>query len=229
MSRIRTTFALFRRTRTIAVSLARHGLGFLVVELGLARYIPFRRLDAEHEPTSRGEHLRRAIEEIGATFVKIGQILSTRPDLLPADVAAQLAKLQDAGPPEPWERIRPLLEKELGMPVEQAFARFEPVPFAAASIGQVHRAVLPGGAAVAVKVQRPDVGGRSPSTWRCCGAWPPAPRAIRRSPPTSRAGWSTSSRAPCATSSTTAASGAISSATGAISSPSAGCGCRGCT
>lgn len=98
-----------------------------------------------------------ALEELGATFIKLGQVLSTRPDLLPTEYQAELAKLQDAAPPVDWAAVRPLLEEELGRPVEEVFAHFDPVPLAAASIGQAHGATLPDGTEVVVKVRRPGV------------------------------------------------------------------------
>ncbi len=98
-----------------------------------------------------------ALEELGATFVKLGQILSTRADLLPPDYQAELAKLQDAAPPVPWEVIAETLGMELGQPIAACFATFDPTPLAAASIGQAHAATLPNGAEVVVKVRRPGV------------------------------------------------------------------------
>jgi ubiquinone biosynthesis protein len=86
--------------------------------------------------------LRRALEEGGVTFTKLGQLLSTRSDLLPAEFIAELSRLQDRAEPAPWEQVRQLIATSIGMPVEQAFAVLEPEPAAAASIAQVHRARL---------------------------------------------------------------------------------------
>ncbi len=141
--------------------MARHGFGFLVVRLGLTHLVPFHHGWFGHarraEPYSRAEHLRLAVEELGTTFIKLGQVLSTRPDLVPADYVAELAKLQDAVPPIPHDAIAQVIAGELGKPPADLFREFDPVPLASASIGQVHRAVLPGGAEVVVKVQRPGV------------------------------------------------------------------------
>jgi len=99
-------------------------------------------------------HFRLALEELGPTFVKFGQILSTRPDLLPPAYIAELSKLQDTVPPEPWEAIRALLTQELGREPEEVFATIDPQPMAAASLAQVHAAPLPDGHEVVVKIQR---------------------------------------------------------------------------
>src|SRR5688572_16908871 len=104
-----------------------------------------------------GVRLRKALEELGPIFVKFGQALSVRPDLLPADIAAELAKLQDQVPPFAGEQAWGALEAAFGRPVEQVFAEFERTPLAAASIAQVHAARLPDGRAVVVKVLRPNV------------------------------------------------------------------------
>jgi len=102
-------------------------------------------------------HLRLALEELGPTFVKLGQILSTRPDLLPPAYIAELSKLQDAVPPTAWDAVRALLEQELGREVVQVFAELDPMPIAAASLAQVYAAQLPDGENVIVKVQRPEI------------------------------------------------------------------------
>jgi len=104
-----------------------------------------------------GERLRRMLEELGPTFIKLGQLLSTRPDLLPAWAIDELVKLQDRLPPMPFALVRLTVETELGAPLEQLFAEFGAEPLGAASLGQVHRAVLPTGEVVAVKVQRPGI------------------------------------------------------------------------
>jgi len=106
---------------------------------------------------SRGERLRLALEELGPVFVKFGQALSTRRDLLPPDIAEELAKLQDRVPPFPGAEARALIEHAYGRSVTEVFASFDETPLAAASIAQVHAASLPGGAEVVVKVLRPGM------------------------------------------------------------------------
>ena len=106
---------------------------------------------------SRARRIRMAIEELGPTYVKLGQILSTRPDLIPMDLVNELSRLQDRVPPCSYDEISTVVEKEIGARPEEAFASFKPEPLASASIGQVHRAVLESGESVAVKVQRPGM------------------------------------------------------------------------
>jgi len=105
----------------------------------------------------RGERLRLALEELGPIFVKFGQVLSTRRDLIPLDIADELAKLQDRVPPFPVEQVYRSLERTYRRPVDEVFERFDPVAIASASVAQVHFAVLPGGREVAVKVLRPGI------------------------------------------------------------------------
>ena len=105
----------------------------------------------------RGVRLRRAIEELGPVFIKFGQMLSTRRDLLPEDIADELAKLQDNVPPFPQEQSIAIIETALGKPVSELFASFENTPMASASVAQVHCATLHSGEQVVVKVVRPDI------------------------------------------------------------------------
>jgi ubiquinone biosynthesis protein len=146
-----------RRFQQIAQILARHGFGELLDLLGAAPVFPLARALRRRPSLGPPQRLRMALEELGPTFVKLGQVLSTRPDLLPPAYIAELARLQDTVPPEPWEPVRAQLEAELGAPVEEVFATLDPEPIAAASLAQVHAATLPDGAEVVVKVQRPDI------------------------------------------------------------------------
>ena len=143
-----------RRMRQILATLARHGLGWLVLDLGLGRFLPFRRLRGKHAATGP-EHFRQALEDLGATFIKLGQILSTRPDMLPPEYVAEFARLQDDAPPVPYEQVAEVVRTELGRAPDEIFRSFDRMPIASASIGQVHHAELQDGTAVVVKVQRP--------------------------------------------------------------------------
>lgn len=152
---------LLRRSREITWILTRHGLGWLVVQVGLGHLIPFERgwfgHPARATPYTQAEHLRMALEELGATFIKLGQALSTRSDLVSPEYVTQLAKLQDAAPPVSFEQICQVICAELGQLPENVFAEFDAQPFASASIGQAHAAKLADGQPVIVKVQRPGV------------------------------------------------------------------------
>jgi ubiquinone biosynthesis protein len=106
---------------------------------------------------SRGVRLRLALEHLGPVFIKFGQLLSTRRDLIPADIADELARLQDQVPPFPGPEARTLVERAIGRPVSAAFARFDLEPIASASVAQVHGAALPDGTEVVVKVVRPGI------------------------------------------------------------------------
>jgi len=140
--------------------LVKYGLDDLIKETHLLRpmryvfYLFPRRRDRS---APLGERIRLALEELGPIFVKFGQALSTRRDLLPADIADELAKLQDEVPPFPAEEAMAILDAAYGKPVAEVFARFDREPFAAASIAQVHTAQLPDGQEVIVKLLRPGV------------------------------------------------------------------------
>jgi len=144
----------------ICVTVLRYGLDELALSSFRQRWVRAlvrvltigRRLDAP-----RGERLRMGLERLGPIFVKFGQVLSTRRDLLPEDLADELAKLQDRVPPFPAAQARSLIEKALGKPIEAVFEQFDAEPVASASIAQVHFAVLKGGREVAVKVLRPGM------------------------------------------------------------------------
>jgi ubiquinone biosynthesis protein len=149
------------RARHIVQVLARNGLGFLIEQWDLARFAPpWRRpstVERRAERLTIPQRLRRALEDLGPTFIKLGQMLSTRGDLLPPEYIAELKTLLDAAPPVPVDQIVPQIERELGAPLPELFADFDREPIASASIGQVHRATLPGGESVVVKAQRPGV------------------------------------------------------------------------
>jgi ubiquinone biosynthesis protein len=148
----------FRLLRILSVVL-RFGLHELALEHERAR--PVRRflpgVFVRRHTTPRAVRLRRALEALGPIFVKFGQVLSTRRDLLPTDIADELAKLQDRVPPFPVTDVIATLERVYGRPVGEVFMRFEREPIASASVAQVHLAQLPDGGEVAVKVLRPGI------------------------------------------------------------------------
>jgi ubiquinone biosynthesis protein len=148
-----------KRSRQIAKILARNGFGFIIGRVGQKARISWPSAPnsalADARRVSGPERVRMTIEELGPTFIKLGQILSTRGDLVPADYRAELIKLQDATPPVPEDQIRAELLAELGRPIEDAFTSFDFIPLASASIGQAHAATLLDGTEVVVKLRRP--------------------------------------------------------------------------
>jgi ubiquinone biosynthesis protein len=142
---------LLRRSRQIGSVLAHHGLSWMMTQVGLGDLIPrrpgwFRRGAPKLPPPhTQAEHFRLALSELGATFIKLGQALSTRPDLMPPEYVAELVKLQDDAPPVPFDQIRAMICDELGQAPEKLFAEFDPQPIASASIGQAHAARLKNG------------------------------------------------------------------------------------
>ncbi len=152
------------RYREIARVLVGHGFGALVEQLGLSPLLSLPRRVVLRvpppAPVGTAARLREALVELGPTFIKLGQALSTRPDLLPPEFVHELGKLQDTVPPFPAEVAVATIEESLGRPIGEIFAEFDLEPLAAASLGQVHSAVLHTGERVVVKVQRPDIAAR---------------------------------------------------------------------
>jgi ubiquinone biosynthesis protein len=146
-----------RRFSQIGRVLIRHGFGFV---FDVRRERREKKGLQEFLAPNFGVRLRRTLDDLGPTFVKFGQVLSTRADILPDSVLAELQKLQDTVKPMPAGVAQAIVERELGAPVSEVFTRFDPEPLGSASIGQVHRAVLRDGEVVAVKVQRPEAPGR---------------------------------------------------------------------
>jgi ubiquinone biosynthesis protein len=150
------------RYREIAGVFARQGFGAIFTQLGIDRTldVPRRLLrssDGDLESIPPAVRLRLALEELGPTFIKLGQIASTRPEILPPAIIVELSRLQDNVPPAPWEDVQPIIEAELGRPIHEVFLAFDRTPMAAASLAQVYPAMLPDRTQVVVKVQRPHV------------------------------------------------------------------------
>lgn len=150
------------RLAEIIQVMVRHGFADFVQRLGLHEGIParllrgLRLLDApENVPETRGQRLRAMLTDLGPTFVKFGQILSTRPDLVGEELAQELGKLQDRVEVVPFARMAPVIEEALGAPVQELYGTFDETPVASASLSQVYRATLKTGEPVAVKIQRP--------------------------------------------------------------------------
>jgi len=157
------TYRHVNRYRQILTVLIKHGFGELVDQLRINQYIEvgWRLISREHrehvERQSVAERVRLALEELGPTFIKLGQVLSTRPDMVPAEFVTALSRLQQHVPPFPFAQVREIVERELKRSIGEIFEQFDQASIAAGSIGQVHRARLHGGDDVVVKVQRPNI------------------------------------------------------------------------
>ncbi len=157
------TYRHIKRYRQILVILFKYGFGDLVDTLKIEQYLQVglqlisRKRRENIEKLTRVERVRMALEELGPTFIKFGQILSTRPDLIPVEYIKELAKLQDQVSPFGYEEVREIIKEETGRWPEEIFQTFEKTPLAAASIGQVHKATLRDSEEVVIKIQRPNI------------------------------------------------------------------------
>ncbi|HSJ54400.1 MAG TPA: AarF/ABC1/UbiB kinase family protein [Anaerolineae bacterium] len=156
------TFRHLRRYQQVGRILTRYGFGYVLTQLGIGRAIApglekLRFSSAEILRATPPERMRMVVEELGPAFIKLGQILSTRGDLLPPDFIHELERLQDTVPPTDFSLIQEQVERELKKPLAEVFPHFDPVPVASASLGQVHFATLADGQEVAVKLLRPGV------------------------------------------------------------------------
>ena len=150
-----------KRLEEIIRTLSKFGFGYLIEETDLKNRIPFmkrfHKQDSNASDITVYERARLVLEELGATFIKIGQVLSSREDLVGKHFAKEFSKLQDAAPPIPFHVVRKQISLELGASTKTLFTHFEREPLASASIGQVHKATLKNGTVVVIKVQRLDI------------------------------------------------------------------------
>lgn len=158
MAILSDTFADIGRAREIAGVLARHGFGEFLERVNLGRLVPGRPpAPADTSDEASAKRLVEAFQELGPTFIKFGQILSTRPDVLPLAYVEALQQLQDRVAPFGYDKVRDTVLAEFGRPIEEVYAGFDEKPIASASIGQVHKAITKDGVTVAVKIKRPGI------------------------------------------------------------------------
>ena len=162
--RVNRNIRTIRRYRTILGVLIKYGFGHFVEQLNIDYYLELGkrivtrdRMPKELERFSQPQRLRLAMEELGPTYIKLGQILSSRPDLVSVEFVNEFAKLQDKVPPFEFQAFKTTVESELGRDMDILFAQVDSQPLASASIGQVHRARLHDGDEVVIKVRRPGI------------------------------------------------------------------------
>lgn len=147
-----------KRLEEILLVFMEQGFGVLINKIKLNKHVPLhKRLISKKCQNPDAVRLRKSFEKLGPTFIKFGQLLSLRPDLVPYDYVLEFEKMQDKVPVFPYSQVKSIVEKELGISLSKYFKSFDTAPIASASVSQVHRAVLKNGKKVAVKVKRPDV------------------------------------------------------------------------
>lgn len=137
--------------------LAKHGLGGILNRYGFTWQLPFFKRGTQELPPDLPKRLRMAMEELGGAYIKLGQLLSIRPDLVPQEYCDEFSKLLDEVPPEKISTVEQVISKEFGKPAKDIFSHIDAKPLGSASVAQVHKARLKTGKAVAIKVQRPDI------------------------------------------------------------------------
>ncbi len=164
IGRVGKRYRHIMRYRQIIGIILKYGFGNIIDAMNIDRYIesglqliPFVRIHEKVEKLSRNQRIRMALEELGPTFIKMGQVLSSRPDLIPVDLLTELSRLQDHVQAFEFEHVKTIILSEFGRPHDKVFRLIDEKPFASASIGQVHRAVLDNGDHIAVKIQRPGI------------------------------------------------------------------------
>jgi ubiquinone biosynthesis protein len=164
IGRISKRYLHLRRYQQIIGIILKYGFENIIEAMHIDRYIesglrliPFVKRDEKIEKLSKNQRIRMTLEELGPTFIKMGQVLSTRPDLIPLGLLAELEKLQNHVPPFEFQHVKSIIASEFGKSYDQVFDSIEETPFASASIGQVHRAQINGKHQIAVKIQRPGI------------------------------------------------------------------------
>lgn len=157
VSKITKRYRHLVRYQQIIGIIFKYGFENIIDAMKIDHYIDIIPFSKPHQKLSRNQRIRMVLEELGPTFIKMGQVLSSRPDLIPLDLTRELAKLQDKVPSFSFEKVGQIILAEFGKPIGDVFHSFDESPFASASIGQVHRAELSPNEPVAVKIQRPGI------------------------------------------------------------------------